>query len=138
VVEDFQNKFYQKKTRPTQVKKKAEQLYDENIQLKHQINQMREQVTLQKTQNKLLNNELEKQNALMGQILGQQNAAVLLSAKHSKRSGSQERTSPDPPPRVVVEEATIKQTELVGNLKRELDKALKDLSAKETEIKTIN
>jgi cell division protein FtsB len=49
VVEDFQNKFYQKKTRPTQVKKKAEQLYDENIQLKHQINQMREQVTLQKT-----------------------------------------------------------------------------------------
>lgn len=34
-------------------------------------------------------------------------------------------------------EPTIKQTELIGNLKRELDKALKDLSEKETEIKAI-
>lgn len=39
---------------------------------------------------------------------------------------------------VTIEETTIKQTELIGNLKRELDKALKDLSEKETEIKAIN
>lgn len=46
-------------------------MYDVNIQLKHQINQLKDSVTLQKTQNKLLNNELEKQNQLMAQILGQ-------------------------------------------------------------------
>jgi hypothetical protein len=28
-------------------------------------------MTVQKTQNKMLNNELEKQNILMGQLLGQ-------------------------------------------------------------------
>ena len=38
---------------------------------------------------------------------------------------------------MIIEEATIKQTELVGNLKRELDKALKELSAKDYEIKSI-
>lgn len=38
---------------------------------------------------------------------------------------------------VVLEDTQIKQTELVFNLKRELDKALKDLSDKDNEIKTI-
>ena len=41
------------------------------------------------------------------------------------------------PSQTGIEEATIKQTELIGNLKRELDKALKDLSEKESEIKII-
>jgi hypothetical protein len=41
-------------------------------------------------------------------------------------------------PPLVIEETTIKQTELIANLKRELDKALKDLSEKETEIKAIH
>jgi len=38
----------------------------------------------------------------------------------------------------LVEENTVKQTELIANLKRELDKALKDLIEKENEIKNIN
>jgi flagellar motility protein MotE (MotC chaperone) len=42
------------------------------------------------------------------------------------------------PAQVVVEENTVKQTELIANLKRELDKALKDLIEKENEIKNIN
>jgi hypothetical protein len=40
-------------------------------------------------------------------------------------------------PHIIVEDTTVKQTELIGNLKRELDKALKELDAKETEIKQI-
>ncbi len=40
-------------------------------------------------------------------------------------------------PKVIIEETTVKQTELIGNLKRELDKALKELSEKENEIKNI-
>lgn len=43
----------------------------------------------------------------------------------------------DVPPLVVVEETTVKQTELVLNLKRQLDIALKDLAQKENDIKTI-
>ena len=86
------------------------------------MNQFKEHLTLQKTQNKLLNNELEKQQQLMMQVIGQSALAP---------AGSQQ------PPLSTDGEPTIKQTELIGNLKRELDKALKDLSEKESEIKAI-
>ena len=46
VVEKFENKFYQNKTRPSSIKKRAEEIYDENIQLKQQINQLKDQMTL--------------------------------------------------------------------------------------------
>jgi len=81
-------------------------------------------MTVQKTQNKMLNNELEKQNILMGQLLGQ----GVTRTPNSHRGHTPEH------PRVVIEETTVKQTELVGNLKRELDKALKELSAKDSEM----
>lgn len=80
---------------------------------------------MQKTQNKMLNNELEKQNLLMGQLLGQ------------GRAPNCQRGHTPEAPRVVIEETTIKQTELVGNLKRELDKALKEIAAKDSEMALI-
>ncbi len=43
-----------------------------------------------------------------------------------------------PPPHVIIEELTVKQSELVNNLKRELDKALKDVIEKDNEIKSIH
>jgi hypothetical protein len=43
-----------------------------------------------------------------------------------------------PPPHVIIEELTVKQSELVINLKRELDKALKDVVEKDNEIKNIH
>jgi|LauGreDrversion4_2_1035121.scaffolds.fasta_scaffold22034_4 hypothetical protein len=43
-----------------------------------------------------------------------------------------------PPPHVIIEELTVKQSELVINLKRELDKALKDIIEKDNEIKNIH
>jgi hypothetical protein len=43
-----------------------------------------------------------------------------------------------PPPHVIIEELTVKQSELVINLKRELDKALKDIVEKDNEIKNIH
>lgn len=85
-------------------------------------------MTVQKTQNKMLNNELEKQNILMGQLLGQ---------GVTRTPNSHRGLTPEQHPRVIIEETTVKQTELVGNLKRELDKALKELSAKDSEIKEI-
>ena len=43
-----------------------------------------------------------------------------------------------PSPHVIIEELTVKQSELVINLKRELDKALKDVVEKDNEIKNIH
>jgi hypothetical protein len=43
-----------------------------------------------------------------------------------------------PPPHLIIEELTVKQSELVINLKRELDKALKDVVEKDNEIKNIH
>jgi hypothetical protein len=39
-----------------------------------------------------------------------------------------------PPPHVIIEELTVKQSELVINLKRELDKALKDIIEKDSQV----
>ena len=36
----------------------------------------------------------------------------------------------------MIDDQVVRHTELIGNLKRELDKALKDLSEKELEIKS--
>ena len=69
----------------------------------------------------------------MSQILGQ-SVVVHKQNGHSHRGPSPQMHEG---PHMIIEETTIKQTELVGNLKRELDKALKELSAKDYEIKSI-
>jgi hypothetical protein len=43
-----------------------------------------------------------------------------------------------PPANIIIEEPSIKQSELVTNLKRELDKALKEAIDKDNEIKSIH
>jgi hypothetical protein len=55
---DFKDKIYRRKTRPSELR--PEDLYDENLSLKAKLNQLEQHVTQQKTQNRLLNNELEK------------------------------------------------------------------------------
>lgn len=57
---DYENKFYRKKIRPSDLHNQAEAFYDENLNLKVKINQLEQHNLVQKTQNKLLNNELEK------------------------------------------------------------------------------
>ncbi|CDW84952.1 UNKNOWN [Stylonychia lemnae] len=116
VVMDFQDKYYRKKIIPNKILSSQEQLYDENIQLKYKINQQDQFIVLQKTQNKLLNNELEKQQHLLKQIVG-------ASLRQDNADGSKGHNQ---------------QNEiLIQNLKRELDLALKALAHKENDIKIL-
>ena len=43
-VADFQNKFYRKKTRPSDLSKHADDIYDENLTLKNKLNQLEHNV----------------------------------------------------------------------------------------------
>lgn len=83
---------------------------------------------MQKTQNKLLNNELEKQHDIvkrlfMNGINGTNNA---VSSSHHNSSISS-----------TIDGLRNNDQILILNLKRELDAALKQLSIKENEISTL-
>eukprot|EP00347_Sterkiella_histriomuscorum_P021841 403332581 len=129
VIIDFQDKYYRKKIRPSNIAASAEELYDENMQLKNKLNQQDQFILLQKTQNKLLNNELEKQQDLLKQL-------IMTSA--TKNTIQQQQQQIDGyGGRVQINQNNNQHEILLMNLKRELDNALKALSAKETEIKQL-
>ena len=114
--QDFKDKFYRKKIRPSQLQEHAEEIYDENLTLKNKVHQLEQHVLMQKTQNKMLNNELEKQHDIV------------------KRFFMQNIKSP-----AGMSGADFKQNEavLIMNLKRELDSSLKTLAQKEQEINSL-
>lgn len=60
IIQDFEDKYYRKKITPNKFNQTPEELYEENMTLKHKFNQLEQHIVLQKTQNKMLNNELEK------------------------------------------------------------------------------
>lgn len=108
--QDFKDKIYRRKTRPQDLNHKAESLYDENIMLKSKLHNLEQHVLQQKTQNKMLNNELEKQHDIVKRLFLSQK---MTCDKCAGTTGSNETTT------------------LILNLKRELDLALKKLVIKE-------
>jgi hypothetical protein len=88
LLSDFKDKIYRRKTRPPLqiLQTQAESLYDENLDLKSRVNILQQHLTMQKTQNKLLNQELEKQHDIVKRVVlneggKNQEAVLLLSLK---------------------------------------------------------
>ena len=46
MIQDYQNKFYRKKIRPSELHKHAEEIYDENLNLKTRLHQVEQHLLL--------------------------------------------------------------------------------------------
>ena len=112
--QDFKDKIYRRKTRPHDLNDKAESLYDENLLIKSKLHNLEQHIIQQKTQNKMLNNELEKQHDIVKRLfLSQKMTCDKCAGTTGGAGGSNETVT------------------LILNLKRELDLALKKIVIKD-------